>query len=332
MFLFDLFGLPRPSRLRELGILGMNRRNAEFVLPGNPRAHYPRVDDKLKTKAICEKAGIPVPTTYAVVEWMGDVRRFAEMIGGRRDFVVKPTRGSGGRGIVVVTDRLGDSFVTAGRKTMSGDQMRYHLENALSGLYSLGGQHDKVIVEQRIVRHAVFEHIAVGGTPDVRVIVYRGVPAMAMVRLPTNASRGKANLHQGAAAAAIDLATGTTFGGVWHNRAVANHPDTGAPIAGVELPEWPALLSAAMRLADALEMNYVGIDFVLDARLGPVILEANARPGLAIQIANRCGIVNALRRIETQLGSEPSPTVERRMEVITSLQPLGQVTEGAISA
>ncbi|OHB73568.1 MAG: hypothetical protein A2V70_20640 [Planctomycetes bacterium RBG_13_63_9] len=77
----------------------MNRRNASYVLPSNTRAHYPLVDDKLLTKAICER---------------------------------------------------------------------------------------------RIIPHPVFEQVTVGGTPDIRVILYRGAPAMAMVHLPTRASRGRA--------------------------------------------------------------------------------------------------------------------------------------------
>ncbi|QOV89187.1 alpha-L-glutamate ligase-like protein [Humisphaera borealis] len=306
-----LLRFPRPRDLRALGILGMNQRNAEFVLPGNPRANYPRVDDKVQTKLICEKHGIPVPQTYAVIHWMGDIRKFGQLVGDRRDFVIKPSRGAEGRGIIVVVDRRDDIFITAGGTELTTEDLRYHLENALSGLYSLGGQPDKVIVEQRIVRHDVFDTIAVGGTPDVRIILYRRIPVMAMVRLPTRASRGKANLHQGAVAAAVDLATGITFGGVCENRAVTVHPDTKVAIAGVQLPQWHELMIASMRLADGLEMEYVGVDFVLDANLGPVVLEANARPGLAIQIANRHGLLSRLRFIEAEkIGM---PDIEARM-------------------
>lgn len=45
--------------------------------------------------------------------------------------------------------------------------------------------------------------------------------------------------------------------------------------------------------AEAIEMTglgYLGADFVLDKERGPVLLELNARPGLAIQIANRSGL------------------------------------------
>ena len=67
----------------------------------------------------------------------------------------------------------------------------------------------------------MFEPIAVGGTPDVRIILYRCVPVMAMVRLPTRESRGRANLHQGAVAAGIHLGSGRTHGGVCKDRAVS---------------------------------------------------------------------------------------------------------------
>lgn len=287
-----------PKKLRALGVLGINRRNAEFILPGNPRSHYPRVDDKLLTKRLCEPHGIPVPQTYAVIEHQGDLRKFSRLIGDHQQFVVKPCKGAGGRGIVVVAAHDQEQFTTAGGETWTLPDFHYHLETILAGLYSLGGQPDRIIIEQRIIRHPVFEPIAVGGTPDIRVVLYRGVPVMAMVRLPTHASRGRANLHQGAVAAGVDLQSGETFGGVCQNRVVADHPDTHAPIAGVIVPHWTDLLAAAVRLAGVLELNYLGVDFVLDADRGPVVLEANARPGLAIQIANRRGLLPRLRQVD----------------------------------
>jgi alpha-L-glutamate ligase-like protein len=279
----------------------MNRRNAGYILPNNPRKHYPRVDDKLMTKQICESHGIPVPRTYAVIERQGDVRRFGELIGEREEFVVKPTQGSEGRGILVVAHRLGNHWVTAGCEEVSLGDMQYHLSAILAGLYSLGGRSDRVVIEQRILRHATFEQIAVNGTPDIRVIAYRGVPAMAMIRLPTYASRGRANLHQGAVGAGIELHTGRTMGGVWKSRMIDLHPDTRQPIGGMEVPHWNEVLRMSVRLARQLELGYVGVDFVLDQARGPLVLEANARPGLAIQLANRQGLLQRLDTIDACL-------------------------------
>ena len=47
------------------------------------------------------------------------------------------------------------------------------------------------------------------------------------------------------------------------------------------------------RLSHALQLGYVGVDIVLDANYGPMVLEANARPGLNIQIANNQGLLKA---------------------------------------
>jgi alpha-L-glutamate ligase-like protein len=293
-----------PHELKEAGVLGINQRNLAFIQESNPRSLYPRVDDKTITKQICDKHGIPVPETYAIIRRYGDVARFADLIGDRSEFVVKPASGAGGRGIVVVAARKGSDYETAGGRTISHSELTYHISTILSGLYSLGGQVDATIIERRIIMHPTMQGVAVGGTPDIRVILYRRVPVMAMVRLPTVASDGRANLHQGAAAAAVDLVTGRTFGGVCSGRTIARHPDTAEQIAGLQIPGWHNLLGAAMKLADALEMGYIGVDFVIDAKTGPVVLEANARPGLAIQVAHRIGLLPRLQLIDSALPEE----------------------------
>jgi alpha-L-glutamate ligase-like protein len=287
-----------PSELRRRGVLGINRRNLDLLAELNPRRRYPGVDDKVLTKGLCEARGVPVPRTFGVVERLGDARRFPDLVAGRPEFVVKPARGSGGRGVLVVARAEGAAYVTSSGETLAFPEIRYHLSNILSGLYSLGGRPDRAIVEERIRPHSIFERLAVGGTPDVRILVHRGRPVMAMLRLPTRASRGRANLHQGAAAAGVDLAAGRTRGGVCRNRAVDVHPDTGQPIAGLEIPRWPDMLDIAGRLGEGLEMGYIGVDLVLDERRGPLVLEANARPGLSIQIADGRGLLDAIGRSE----------------------------------
>jgi alpha-L-glutamate ligase-like protein len=291
--------LASPHELHRAGILGINQRNLAFIQESNLRSHYPRVDNKINTKEICHTHGIPVPETYAVIRRYGDVRRFPTLIGDRTEFVIKPASGAAGRGIVVIAQKKGDDFESPSGRLFSEGDLDYHLSTILSGLYSLGGQVDSAIVEQRIIMHPTMQRIAVGGTPDVRIILYRNVPVMAMMRLPTVQSEGRANLHQGAAAAAVHLVTGRTFGGVCNDRMISRHPDTGELIGGLEIPGWRELLAAAMKLADALEMGYIGVDFVIDAKLGPVVLEANARPGLAIQVAHRMGLLSRLKHIES---------------------------------
>lgn len=283
-----------PWELRKKGVLGVNERNLRYLFEFNPRSLYRLADDKVVTKSLCSRQGIPVPQTYAVIERFGEVRQLAEIIGDRQDFVIKPASGAGGRGILVVMARENGLFKTAKGEMIRLDELQYHVSTTLSGLYSLGAQPDRVIVEQRIVPHSMFDQLAVGGTPDMRIIVFRGSPVIAMLRLPTRASQGRANLHQGAAAAGIELDTGRTFGGVYRDRAITRHPDTGAVIEGHTIPHWGEMLKASKNLSELIGMGYIGVDIVLDAYQGPVVLEANTRPGLSVQIANRAGLLTKL--------------------------------------
>jgi alpha-L-glutamate ligase-like protein len=285
--------------------LGINRRNIQYLFKHNPRRTYKLVDDKVLTKQLCDDHGIAVPKTYAIIERFGDVRRLPEIVEEYPQFVVKPASGSGGRGILVIVGHEGEFFVAAKGQRISFSELRYHICSTLSGLYSLGGQSDYVIIEERITPHSIFEGLCVDGTPDVRVIVYRGFPVLAMLRLPTKASRGRANLHQGAVAAGVDLQTGRTLGGVWRNRVITKHPDTGLAIGGLTLPCWSQILATARKLSSVLQMGYVGIDIVLDIKAEPVVLEANARPGLAVQIANRIGLMKALTDIDRRISVSP---------------------------
>ena len=285
-------------QLNEAGVMGVNRRNAEYTLKYNSRDCYPQVDDKLQTKKLALKAGIAVPELYGVFETESEVRNLERIIQSIPDFVIKPARGSGGNGILVVSGRTKELFRKSDGVLMNMDEVKYHLFNVISGLYSLGGQPDKALIEYRVQFDPVFENISYQGVPDIRVIVFLGVPVMSMVRLPTRMSGGKANLHQGAIGAGIDIASGKTLTAVWKDNIVSEHPDTGNPVSGIKIPNWENLLKIAARCNALTGLGYIGVDLVLDKAKGPLILEMNARPGLNIQIANRAGLLPRLKLVE----------------------------------
>lgn len=288
-------------KLREAGVLGLNERNADYIMRLNPRRLYPRVDDKVLTKQLAMNAGMAVPELYGVITHQGQVRKFGGMVAERESFVVKPAQGSGGDGILVVTGRSHrkrDTYRLSSGVLISEDEIRHHISNIVSGQYSLGGSPDKAIIEYCVRFDPMFEEVSYQGVPDIRVIVYRGYPAMAMVRLPTRASDGKANLHQGAVGAGVDMALGETLAGVLDNDVVDDHPDTGALISGLLIPQWDFILQTAARAYEVTELGYLGVDMVIDRDLGPLILEMNARPGLNIQIANAEGLAARIARID----------------------------------
>ncbi len=291
-----MFGIAQ--KLSQAGVLGLNRRNAEYSMWHNPRHLFPLVDDKLTTKTLAEKAGMSVPPLYGVIEIQHQVRTLGTLLAPYQDFVIKPAQGSGGDGIVVIIGKHNDRYRKVNGQFITQEDLEHHVSNALSGLYSLGGHPDKVLIEYRVQFDPIFEAISYQGVPDVRIIVFLGVPVMAMVRLPTRMSDGKANLHQGAIGAGIDLSTGITLTGVWQNEIVTEHPDTERPITGIHVPEWEKLLDLAARSYELTGLGYQGVDLVLDKNKGPLILELNARPGLNIQIANRAGLLTRLQLVE----------------------------------
>lgn len=304
------------KKLRAAGVLGLNERNAEFIMRINPRRWYPRVDDKVLTKELSVAAGMAVPDLYGVISNQGEVRRFRDIVSERQSFVIKPAQGSGGDGILVVTgrsQRKRDCFRLASGVLISEAEIKHHLSNIVSGQYSLSGNLDKALIEYCVQFDPVFAEVSYQGVPDVRVIVYRGYPTMAMVRLPTRASDGKANLHQGAVGAGVDMGTGKTLSGVLDNDVVDEHPDTGSLIAGLMIPQWDFILQLAARGYEITGLGYLGVDLVIDRDLGPLILEMNARPGLNIQIANCAGLARRIDRIEEIFDAKADP--ERRAKI-----------------
>lgn len=294
-----MFGVAK--RLRTSGVLGLNERNADFIMKHNPRRLYPRVDDKAITKDLALEAGMAVPDLYGVIRNQGEVRHFADIVDKYESFVVKPAQGSGGDGILVITGRSKrnrDKFRLSNGLLVSRGEIQHHISNIVGGQYSLSGNSDKALIEYCVRFDPTFEEVSYQGVPDIRVVVYRGYPAMAMVRLPTRASDGKANLHQGAVGAGVDMATGETLRGVLQNDVVDEHPDTGALITGLSIPQWSFILESSARGFEVTGLGYLGVDMIIDRDKGPLILEMNARPGLNIQIANCAGLATRIARID----------------------------------
>lgn len=286
------------QRLKKNGVLGINARNVSYIQRYNKRKYFPLADDKLLTKQLAYQVGINVPELYATIQLTGELKKLPEILKNHNDFVIKPACGSGGDGILVITETKPEGFVKVDGSIINIDKLKHHTAKALHGLYSLGAHPDKVIIEKRVIFDPVFEPISYRGVPDIRIISLLGVPVMAMLRLPTKASGGRANLHQGAIGAGIDLATGKTLRAVKGNSIVEKHPDTGANVSGVQVPYWDKLMDLGARAYELTGLGYQGIDLVLDAKLGPLVLELNARPGLNIQIANGAGIENRLKLVE----------------------------------
>ena len=104
------FSLAWPSALSSKGVLGMNKRNIDYIGRCNPRKFYKRVDDKLTTKQLALANNIAVPSLIGVVREQHQIEDIPAMVAAEDGFVIKPAKGSGGKGILVITKVEGGRY------------------------------------------------------------------------------------------------------------------------------------------------------------------------------------------------------------------------------
>lgn len=275
-------------------LIGINRRNIELVYANNPRRHYPIADDKLLAKQILGAAGVPVSETLHVCDGLFAIPGVLAALAETDDVVVKPANGAGGQGILVLGERVGHGrWRRASGGELTAGELQRHLAEIILGSFT-AMLADRAFVERRIRPHPLFHELWPEGLCDLRVITLAARPVMAMVRVPTRESDGRANLHQGGLGLAIDLRRGRTFRAVHRGRAVTHHPESEMPLLDLELPHWPEVLDVARRAAAAVPLGYLGCDVVVDQHRGPLVLEINARPGLEIQNVHGYGLARAI--------------------------------------
>lgn len=282
-------------------ILGMNARNLSYIRPYNRKDAKRLADNKISSKKMLKKADIPVPRLIAQIS----SRRILESFDWNilpSSFVLKPNRGLGGDGIIVVYGRkkgTDDTWIKSNGSIITINDLKTHIGHILDGEFSLSGTPDIAFFEERLKLSKEFRPYAYRGIPDIRIIVYNKVPVMAMLRLPTRESDGKANLQQGGIGVGIDMARGVTTTAVQgKSRLVEYVPGTRLLLSGIKIPFWDEILRLAIKSQIASGLGYLGADIAIDRDNGPVILELNARPGLSIQVANMAGLKRRLERVE----------------------------------
>ena len=284
-------------------ILGLNARAAQFSYNYNSLPAKKRADSKIQTARVLKRADILTPKIYQKLRKPEDLIGFAwEDL--PSCFVIKPSRGLGGEGIVIIKKKLTSRkltqhvWVTSQKQRLTQEDLNLHSLDIIEGAYSLGNIPDVALVQESVGRHKIFRRFAYRGTPDIRVIVFNKVPVMAMLRLPTKVSGGRANLHQGALGVGIDMATGITTKAIWFGKVITHKPGTNRKLQGIKIPNWTSTLALAVTAQIASGLGYVGIDILYHPEKGQMVLEINAEPGLEIQLANMAGLKKRLERVE----------------------------------
>jgi len=277
-------------------VIGINKRNIEFIYPNNHRKHFNLSDDKSICKTHLHKHKIPTTPTYVIIESLGGLQEKWLEASKHDTLAIKPARGRGGGGILILEKINDSSWRTPSGKIHTKDTIFSHLANIVFGVYSFGSQ-DKAIIEYCIVNHELFQNIYPNGIPDIRIIAYQNQLIMGMIRIPTDESDGKGNLHQGAIGVALDINTGKIGKGFNGKEYLSSHPDSGVKFEGSQVPHWDEILNIAVNTANSLPLKYLGLDIVIDHNLGPLIIEVNARPGIEIQNVNQIGILEQIEKI-----------------------------------
>lgn len=279
-------------------ILGLNSRQ-QLYKALNSKLSRKISNSKLRTKRTLEQAGVDVPKLYAKFSELDQVRDF-DFGKINSSFVIKPSGGSGGKGILIIRKPIPDKNAWLGvdGSEYSASDLVLHISDILDGQYSTFGSKHFAFVEERVPIHPKFKKMVVNGTPDIRVIVYNCVPVVAMLRLPTKESEGRANLHQGAIGVGVDIATGVTLKGVRKRKPIRFVPGTKRKLNGVKIPSWSAILRTAVEASMASGLQFGGVDILLHREKGPMVVELNASPGLDIQLANATGLKRRLERVE----------------------------------
>lgn len=296
-------------------ILGMNARNFLYIRRYNPASAKKIADDKLVLKSILIDNNIKTPPIFGKFYNHDDIRQFDWESLPERGFVIKPARGYAGSGILPIRKWKENVGTTVSGEEYNLKLLESHILDILEGAYSLGFLPDVAFIEERLRPHPFFKKLTSFGIPDIRIIAFNNIPIMAMMRLSTEESKGKANLHQGAIGLGIDIRTGITTHAILYDQKIPFIPGTKIKTRGIKIPDWDKVLTLAVQTQAIIGLGYAGIDIVFDANEGPMVLEVNARPGLSIQNANRASLRSRLERVE----NIASPTPERGVEIAKNL-------------
>ncbi|QNM83519.1 N-acetylglutaminylglutamine synthetase [Sphingomonas sabuli] len=248
-------------------------------------------DDKAMTRRIVAAAGVQVPEEVI----SSDADAVRALLDQHGSVVVKPARGEQGRGVAV---DLTDMAEVEAAIEFAGTQS----DRVLVESYHAGDDLRIIVIGYKVVAAAVRRPASVvgDGTHTVRELIERQSRRRAAStggesRIPLDAETERCVERRGFA-----LDDVAPEGCAFHVRKTANL-HTGGTIHDVTDNLHPALAEAAVKVARAIEIPVVGVDFIVPSVSRPdyVFIEANERPGLA--------------------NHEPQPTAQRFVDLLFPL-------------
>ena len=248
-------------------------------------------DDKAMTRRIVEAAGVVVPEEVEA----SDRKAVEAMLDRHGSLVVKPARGEQGRGVAVDLDTMEsvDKAVAAARGLS---------EQVLVESFHKGDDLRLIVIGFKLVAAAIRRPAEVigNGRDTVRQLIERQSRRRAAATGGESKIPLDAETERCVAKAGYSLDDVPPEGAVFPVRKAANL-HTGGTIHDVTAQVHPKLAEAAVRVARAIGIPVVGVDFIVKHPSEPdyVFIEANERPGLA--------------------NHEPQPTAQRFIDLLFPL-------------
>jgi len=290
-------------------ILWINARNLKYIKPYNEKKLIKLADSKLRTKFFLKELDIPFPYLFDILKSRKQLSKYDWSYLKWKDFVVKPNKGSKGKGILLCYI-VSEDIINVNGKNILIDDFEKLVLDILDGKYSMTLGGDTAIIEEKVMPSKEFWHFCEFGLADIRIISFNLVPIMAMLRYPTKESGGKANIAQWWVGFGIDIATWEIIS-MYKGRTIYKNefPKDYKDFKWKKIMYWDDMLLYSSQIQYFTNIWYLWLDWVI-TNDGPSLLEINARAGMEIQLVSWEALEKRLRKIKWLKVSSPAKWVE----------------------
>jgi hypothetical protein len=326
-------------------ILGMNKRNNTYITEFNPKKGIRLANNKIQTKKFLTQRGIPVPQTIAHIKTRQERLYFDFSKITHTTFVIKPNKWSKGSGIFIIKEmRLRKDYQPTQQVQETGEKTfwdRFNIFNQnfdavydswyeffvgstwiseqnlkekclwiFDGSYSSNNKSDTILLEDRLLPGIGFTEFCEYGLADMRVIIFNLVPMIAMLRMPTKESWGKANLAQGGIWLGLDIITWkiNSLYRKWKSY-TSEFPPEWQHFKGKTIPYRKEIIQYSANAQYFVNIGYLGMDWVITQKW-PKLLEINARSWLEIQNITGKPLLSIMQKIEDLDITTPNKWIE----------------------
>jgi len=162
---------------------------------------------------------------------------------------------------------------------------------------------NKIFLEEMVIQHKDMSKLAPESCNTMRIVTFNdnGKPRIMWIGLRVgNGINSVDNFHAGGMALKVDMKTGKLIGSARDKdlEEYSEHPITRVPFDGFQIPYFDEVKKMVLELSKkSNKILVLGLDVAVTSN-GPVIIEANRRPGFdIIQVVDRVGRMDIIEEI-----------------------------------